>query len=152
AVTTSGAVYIGTDIGVFYRSPSMTDWMPWKNGLPNTPVTGIVLQEDIDRIYCSTFGRGVWKNNLIDGNCPTNLAISGSWSEYYYYQASDLITMTATIEGTLNSHMHVRSGGAVVLQPGFKALRHGQFSAAIGPCGSGGIPVNGDQEDEIEIK
>ncbi|MDX1407161.1 MAG: hypothetical protein R3330_03480, partial [Saprospiraceae bacterium] len=97
AITASGAVYIGTDIGVFYRSPAMTDWMPWKNGLPNVPVTDIVLKENIDRMYCSTFGRGVWKNNLIDGNCPTNLALSGTWSEYYYYQASDLITMTTTI-------------------------------------------------------
>ncbi len=27
-------VYIGTDIGVFYKDNTMTDWMPFRNGCP----------------------------------------------------------------------------------------------------------------------
>ena len=34
-------LYIGTDIGVFYTDASMTDWVPYQNGLPNVIVSDL---------------------------------------------------------------------------------------------------------------
>ncbi len=52
-------VYIGTDIGVYYKGENMSDWIPYMQDLPNVivnelEVTGIKLR-------AATFGRGLWE-------------------------------------------------------------------------------------------
>jgi len=50
-------VYIGTDIGVFYRSNSLSNWAYFGNGLPRVMVTDIELNGTY--IYAGTYGRGI---------------------------------------------------------------------------------------------
>lgn len=56
-------IYLGTDIGVFYLYNDDTSWIYYSENLPTVPVTQIEIVEDIlgKRIYCSTYGRGIWK-------------------------------------------------------------------------------------------
>lgn len=56
-------IYIGTDIGVFHLNTNDTVWIYYSENLPTVPVTQIEIVEDIigKRIYCSTYGRGIWK-------------------------------------------------------------------------------------------
>jgi ligand-binding sensor domain-containing protein len=67
AVNDNGDIYIGTDIGVFYREEGGTSWMPFFNGLPKVPVTDLQITNSY--IYASTFGRGIWGSST-HGNCP----------------------------------------------------------------------------------
>ncbi len=145
-VTSSSDVYIGTDIGVFYRTQAMDDWMPYKNGLPNAPVTDLVLDQPNSKIHCATFGRGIWTNSLVE-SCPLFLTISGAQSGYRFWQATDYINSTAQIVGTENATVHFQAGNHVLLMPGFTAERTSTFSARIRPCGAGGIPVT-DETDK----
>jgi len=145
AVDHSQNVYVGTDIGVFYRSQTMDDWMPYKNGLPNVPVTEFVLDESNNYISCSTFGRGIWRNDLVE-ECPVSFNLSGNQTGYRLWQTSDFITSNARVVGSENSNVHLQAGNYIVMNPGFKAERHSSFSARIGECGGGGIPVNDDDE------
>ncbi|GAB1403325.1 hypothetical protein MASR1M74_05030 [Lentimicrobium sp.] len=61
-------LYLGTDIGIFYKDASMDDWIMFSNGFP---VSGIVTELEIyydalgpanDVIRAGTYGRGLWES------------------------------------------------------------------------------------------
>ena len=58
----NGILLVGTDIGCYFRSASMTTWEPFMEGLPNVIINDIefIAGEDIVRV--GTYGRGVWQS------------------------------------------------------------------------------------------
>lgn len=132
-------VYIGTDIGVFYRHTSMSDWMPYNNSLPLTPVTELFIDESNDILYVSTFGRGVWKVDVVD-NCENNLTLDGDFEGYQFYQASNQISTAGLIKGGIGTTVFFKAGNRVLLKPGFRASKYTVFEAYTGGCGEGDIP------------
>lgn len=57
-------IYLGTDVGVYYKDNNLTDWVPFMNGLPNVVVNDLEIISQINEIRAGTYGRGLWK-------CPT---------------------------------------------------------------------------------
>ncbi|HBH05243.1 MAG TPA: hypothetical protein DDX92_01405 [Flavobacteriales bacterium] len=58
----SNGLYIGTDIGVYYKNDNLPDWIPFDNGLPNTIVNDLKFSEADGMLYAGTYGRGLWKS------------------------------------------------------------------------------------------
>jgi photosystem II stability/assembly factor-like uncharacterized protein len=61
-------LYVGTDIGVFYYNDSIGDWISYQNGLPNVVVTELEISYNDQKLWASTFGRGLWNSNLFNSN------------------------------------------------------------------------------------
>lgn len=57
-------VYIGTDLGVFYKDATLNVWEPFFSGLPNVIVTQLEIYYPTSKIRASTYGRGVWQSDL----------------------------------------------------------------------------------------
>ncbi len=57
-------IYIGTDIGVFYRDNNLTDWIPYMTGLPNVMVHELEINESAGKLRAATYGRGLWESDL----------------------------------------------------------------------------------------
>jgi len=65
------ALYIGTDIGAFYKDSTMNIWQPFSNGLPNVIVTQLAIYYPTGKIRASTYGRGMWESDLyVPGSYP----------------------------------------------------------------------------------
>ena len=140
AVTSNNDVYIGTDIGVYYR-PSGGVWTPFYNGLPMSPVSDIELNETSGVIRASLFGRGVWSSTLFS-TCLANLAVSGSETGIRLYEASNSVSSsgTTTVEGGNGTEIYFKGGMEVHLTDGFQVKHASSFKAYINDCGEGGIP------------
>ena len=140
-VDVSNNVYIGCDIGVYYKAAGATNWEPFYNGLPNVPVSDLAINEGSDQLLASTFGRGIWKSSL-RASCPINTLISSNVSGPYFRSASNSITMTSQVTGGAGTSAVLRAGGYVDLKVGFKAdgTPGNEFLAYIGPCNSGTPP------------
>jgi photosystem II stability/assembly factor-like uncharacterized protein len=54
-------LYVGTDIGVFYKDSTSSSWLPFGTGLPNVIVSDIDFQYNQSKVRVSTFGRGLWE-------------------------------------------------------------------------------------------
>ncbi len=63
---TNHAVYVGTDLGVFYRNAGMPGWVPFNEGLPNVIVNELEIQYDVGKLRAATYGRGVWESDLFE--------------------------------------------------------------------------------------
>lgn len=59
-----GSVYVGTDMGVYYRELSMNSWIPFMTGLPNVVVDELEIYYPTGKIRAATFGRGTWESDL----------------------------------------------------------------------------------------
>lgn len=61
-------LYAGTDLGVYYRDTSTKVWIPYNEGMPNVVVTDLEIQYATNSLIAGTYGRGVWKGDLV--SCP----------------------------------------------------------------------------------
>ena len=57
-------VYIGTDIGVFYKDNTLSDWMFYNTGLPNVMVHELEINYNSNKLLAATYGRGLWQSDL----------------------------------------------------------------------------------------
>jgi photosystem II stability/assembly factor-like uncharacterized protein len=138
------ALYIGTDIGVFYRDNNLGDWIPFSTGLPVVVVTDLEIQASSGLLRAGTYGRGIWETSLFTTACNATYTFTTSShdrSTPYFYQASSSIISTAQIVGT-GSRVQYRAGSYITLNPGFAVNSESgaKFTGLIGSCISGGVP------------
>ncbi|MDI9339862.1 MAG: T9SS type A sorting domain-containing protein [Sediminibacterium sp.] len=70
-VGSSDRIYVGMDVGVYYRDASMTSWTLYNTGLPNTAVSDMEISPaDPTKLIAATYGRGVWVVDVISGTPP----------------------------------------------------------------------------------
>ncbi|MDA7501970.1 hypothetical protein N8482_01725 [Chitinophagales bacterium] len=58
----ANAIYVGMDVGVYYRDASHTDFIPFMTDLPRVKVMDIEINETNDLIRLGTYGRGIWES------------------------------------------------------------------------------------------
>ncbi len=59
---TNDDLYVGTDVGVYYKNNTMTDWIPYMTGLPNVVVKELEIHYSSGTISAATYGRGIWES------------------------------------------------------------------------------------------
>ena len=69
----SGTKYIGTDVAVWYRDTTMTDWALYNTNLPSAEVTDLNINYETNELWAATFGRGMWKS--IKNEYPTGISV-----------------------------------------------------------------------------
>ncbi len=136
-----GAVYVGTELGVFYRNNNLGSWIPFSNYLPNAPVTDLKIYYGTSRyLYASTYGRGMWYTSPYS-TCLTDLSLSATQEGHKYWEASNSIQTNASMAGNAGTEIFMKAGNFIQFNTGatFSASQ-GELKAWIGSCGSGGVP------------
>ena len=75
-------LFIGTLAGVFYKNAQMNNWVQYKSSLPLVPVKDmkIIYSTDPDQLVAGTWGRGIWKTDVLTDYRPNLTIPSGSVS------------------------------------------------------------------------
>lgn len=143
----AAALYVGTDIGVFYKNLNMSDWIPYQNGLPTVPVFDLEINKTAGLIRAATFGRGLWTSALYSP-CPANYVLTPvndpgnpNYTGFQYYEANADIESSRTVTGGVGTNVTYKAGNNVVLKDGFQVLDGNVFNATIGSCSSAKSPV-----------
>lgn len=141
------ALYVGTDIGVFYRNGTMSDWIPFRNGLPTVPVFDMEINYTIGMIRAGTYGRGIWESDLY-ADCPANYTLTPAndpgnpnYTGFQFYEAGSWITSTRVITGGEGTDVTYKAGGSIKLLQGFHVKKGNRFEALRGPCEATAAPV-----------
>ena len=130
-----GAVYIGTEIGVFYKDDNQPGWEPFYNGLPRVPVTDIHVDYSSGFVIAATFGRGLWRSEG-HSDCPNSHMLSDEVSGNRFYQAAATINSSQYIPGTAGNSLKLRAAITIRLTNGFRAKEGSYFQAVNAACGS----------------
>lgn len=88
-------IYVGTDVGVFYSDYGSNIWTLFGNNLPNVIINDLEINSKTKEIYAGTWGRGVWKTQLLDCNLPKpNIIVSGNTQ----FCQGDSVVLTADVQ------------------------------------------------------
>jgi photosystem II stability/assembly factor-like uncharacterized protein len=132
----NGDAYIGTNMGVFYQGITMTDWVPYMNGLPLVEVTDLFINEADFTITASTFGRGFFQSSLYT-TCQPYEYLTGAILGKRRYQSSGTIESVHAMGGSYGNNLAYRADTKIRLLPGFKIQEGAYFHGQIQPCGQG---------------
>lgn len=109
---TNDGIYIGTDVGVYYKNAYLTSWVPFMTDLPNTVVSWLEINYSANKIRAATYGRGLWESNLA---CPSP----------YLFLTGTLLSSTEEAEivdisnASINSgiKIHIRGTEEISIEP-----------------------------------
>jgi photosystem II stability/assembly factor-like uncharacterized protein len=139
AADLNGNVYVGTDIGVFYRGAAMSNWVAFYNGLPKTIISDLIVNNTTGTVTAATYGRGVFQSSPFS-SCIPSIALSGLVTGNHLYEANSWVSSTQTVYGGSGTEMYYKGGDSVIMGNGFEVKEGTFFKAFIGPCASG-IPT-----------
>ena len=144
-------LFVGTDVGVFYRDKTMSSWECFRTGMPPALVTDFEFNQCTNELFLSTNGYGTWKTSLdMFTNSANRLTENTTinW-DYDVHLSSKLIIPQGT---TLNvsSTLYMAEDTKIVIERGGRlVLDGGKITSGI--CGGPwlGIEVQGNS-DEIQ--
>lgn len=120
--STPGALFVGTDMGVYYKDATQPTWTLYGTGLPNVIVDDLDINYADYRLRVATYGRGVWKTKLqkdpstgvssVGAALPLKLQVSpnptkNSWKlRFQKQQPGNYIVNVSDIAGRLLLTVH----------------------------------------------
>ncbi len=72
--TPNMGVYVGTDVGCYYRDNAQATWVNFSTGLPNVIVDELEIQYGSGKIRAATFGRSLWESDLFSSGSAAPVA------------------------------------------------------------------------------
>jgi photosystem II stability/assembly factor-like uncharacterized protein len=115
----SSGVYIGSDMGVFYKDNTLTDWMLFSTGLPRTIVNDLKIYYPGNKLRAGTYGRGVFESDLAKTSCAPDLTVNLQ-SPSICQGGQDTIKVSGnsnTYSWSPASGLNITSGAIVVASP-----------------------------------
>jgi hypothetical protein len=85
---TSGDIFVAADDGVYHYNAATATWSPYRINLPHAICTDIAINQTINTLYVSTFGRGVWTTPIVFGTreaSPVLGPVAGSEASMHLY-------------------------------------------------------------------
>lgn len=121
-------LYVGTDVGIFYKSLSSTLWVA-ADGIPKTIITDIELNKGCGDLVVGTYGRGIYRTNLGEGYCKTTgnpiiIENSVTWStdseycEYIIVPEDGHLTISGKATMSFESTITVEEDGILKIDGG----------------------------------
>lgn len=125
--TTEG-IYVGMNIGVYYRNLANPTWTLFGTGLPQVAVNEVELSKIGGKLRVGTYGRGFWE--IETPSCNLTLVYGNISQAAGTYSASETITSQANIASPTNYY----AGKSISLNPPFSAGPSEVFLAKIQGC------------------
>lgn len=106
-------LYVATEVGVYYRDNSMSQWECFNYHLPVCNVTDLEINYCKQKIRASTFGRGAWESPLV----PASQTItSATWNTPVKLSANLIVPNGVTL--TISSDVDIAKGRTITVAPG----------------------------------
>lgn len=144
----ANGIYVGTDIGVWYRDDNTNGWVEFNQGLPSVVVHDLEINQSTNILKAGTFGRGYWESDLFSAdNCPNDLSLSGNVNTSSVFEAKGFIVSSQTITGSQTSVVY-NAGDYIELGVGFEAVAgiRSFETQLIGCSSSKAQPISGIYE------
>jgi len=130
----NGALYLGMDVGVYYRDNTQTDWSLYNSGLPNVEIFDIEIRYSDKKLIAATYGRGLWESPLYVAT-PLTLPVVSSFTP-----TSGSRNTSVTITGSNFSGVTAVTFGGVAATS-FVVNSPTSITAVVGNGASGNVSV-----------
>ncbi len=87
------SIYLGTFVGVFYTDNTMSDWIPFNEGMPPVRVGELEVNANFGKLIAASYGRGFWETNLFDFNYDLPFCTTLTYPENDKRVVADSVTL-----------------------------------------------------------
>ncbi len=102
-------IYIGTDLGVFYRDNGTSGWIDFSSGMPNCAVADLEIYYGTNTLRAATYGRSTWESDLYSSVAAGPVA--SFTADNVNICVGQSVQFTSTSTGTPTSYSWAFSGG-----------------------------------------
>jgi hypothetical protein len=149
---TNDALYVGTDVGVYYRNGSMSQWEPYFEELPNVQVNWLEINYSVGKLRAATWGRGLWEADLIDDGCghdnnsqhAISIAQNTTWASDRRIFWNVVVESGATLTINANATIRMTGGSKIIIKPNGKLIVDGATITSLCDSRWNGIYVFGN--------
>ncbi|MBU6343043.1 MAG: hypothetical protein KGS48_16225, partial [Bacteroidetes bacterium] len=124
--TTNDLLYVGMDVGVYYKDNNMSDWAVLNTGLPNVEIDELEIRYSTGKIRAATYGRGLWETDV---QCSAPTVSAPSVTQPTCAANSGAITVNATGVGTLE--YSINNGSTWQTGSTFTSLAAGSYNIVV---------------------
>lgn len=164
---TNGLIYAGTDNGVYRFNPASGQWECFNKGLPSIIVTNIELDYCLNKIYVSTYGKGIWSAEIppLPAQGTTfplpGYLITGNevWDYKKHIEGSAInivagasLTITDTIHMGPLAKFRVHPGGELIIDGGLVTSACSGTWKGIELRGDDSKPQNASDQPKLTLK
>ena len=107
--STNDGIYVGTDIGVFYRDNSMTTWVDFNSGLPRVAIRDLEIFYPTSKLRVATYGRGTWESDLYSS--VPSVPVASFTADNVNICVEQSVQFTSTSTGQPTSYSWTFQGG-----------------------------------------
>ena len=132
---TDDAVYVGTDVGVFYNpnaSNPDAGWLCFNQGLPVCMVADLEMNYCFNKIIAGTFGRSIWESPFATDSEFATINIKNDQSWNFKILRSDIMVKKG-VTLTLKGEIRFATGKKIFLEKNSKLILDGANIDAL--CG-----------------
>lgn len=105
------AIYVGMDVGVYYRDNTLSTWTNYTGNLPNVQIQELEIDFNISKLRAATFGRGLWEVDLYGGTPSTDPPVANFSASATNIYEGDSVTFTDLSTNNPNSWSWTFAGG-----------------------------------------
>lgn len=118
--SSTGGVYVGTDVGIYYWDRTLSEWEPFMTGLPNVIVNELEIHESANMLRAATYGRGMWESetrNFINVGITETSATENKLLHIWPNPASDQIQIEGFDTDLKSQFSVIDAYGRIVMGP-----------------------------------
>ena len=118
---------VGTDVGVFYRDSTLSQWVPFNTMLPGCVVTDLEVNDSLNVIRAATYGRGLWETTLdcvFEPQSPSIISSNQHWvhdtaiNNSIYIDSSYTLTISSKVTLAPMAKIYVKQGARLNIDRG----------------------------------
>ncbi len=79
------ALFVGTDLGVYYTDNTLSGWQQFNTGLPNVIIDELEINYTSQKLLAGTYGRGLWETPIVGIITGKNISTSNTKSTISLY-------------------------------------------------------------------
>lgn len=134
-------VYVGLNIGVYYRNDITTAWTAYNDLLPLVAINELEIHQGSGKIRVATYGRGVWENALKVPPCSSHVIYTLDDGLGTLRSAIGCTTSsdTITFASSLNGQFIDLASGPITINRNIKLLQTSSTVMKIRSLGGGPI-------------
>lgn len=135
------ALYVGTDLGVYYTDDTINKWKLVGNNMPNVIVSELEIHYKTKQLYAATFGRGIWKTDLktsstrisstlespIDCTLFPNPNNGNFYLKFDIHKNTDLKISVISMMGSVVFYQEIANATNQMIVSVYKNLPYGQY-------------------------
>ncbi|MFZ4708203.1 MAG: WD40/YVTN/BNR-like repeat-containing protein, partial [Bacteroidales bacterium] len=119
------AIFVGTDVGVYYRDNTMNQWIPFMTNLPNVIVNWLEINYEKGYLRAATYGRGLWETPLPCTKNTTPTYLTGNVTLIAPQRFANNIIIEPGVSLTIKSKVYMLPSTKIIVKPGGELILNG---------------------------